>query len=441
MIMASLWVGLTLPGMIDEPGSFSGRASSPSPLRGPEPSQRRSSAIFISETASVRRAPWVKTRASWAARAANLLGAVTKGSPVMAAIAAATRCAELGVRVEAGAHRRAAGRQLVEAGQGQLDALEVGVQLGHVAGELLAQGERDGVHQVGAPDFGDVGVGDFLLVQRVAQRRHRRQQPVHDLLGRRDVHGGREGVVRRLRHVHVVVGVDRLLRSHLAAGQLDGPVGDDLVGVHVGLGAAAGLPDVEGELVVPRPLGHLGRGLLDQVGQRRLELAQVAVDLGRGPLQDPEGPDDRAWASSRRRCRSGAASAPSALPSTGPRGPRSPPCCRFPPECFPREPAYDRRASRPSWTGLPGRRDVRGPGAVAVAGDLEDGREVHQRRVAEQQRPGAAAPMVPSPTLAWRSRLAPSSTLESLRCRQRSRSSPMTASKSATTSSASSTEA
>ena len=49
MIMASHWVGLTLPGMIEEPGSFSGRFSSPSPLRGPEPSHRRSSAILISD--------------------------------------------------------------------------------------------------------------------------------------------------------------------------------------------------------------------------------------------------------------------------------------------------------------------------------------------------------------------------------------------------------
>ena len=35
MIMASHWVGLTLPGMIDEPGSFGGRTSSPSPLVAP----------------------------------------------------------------------------------------------------------------------------------------------------------------------------------------------------------------------------------------------------------------------------------------------------------------------------------------------------------------------------------------------------------------------
>ena len=58
MVMASDWVGLTLPGMIDDPGSFSGRVSSPSPLRGPLPSQRMSLAIFMSDTANVRRAPW-----------------------------------------------------------------------------------------------------------------------------------------------------------------------------------------------------------------------------------------------------------------------------------------------------------------------------------------------------------------------------------------------
>ena len=64
IVIASLWVGLTLPGMIDEPGSFSGRCSSPRPQRGPEPSQRMSLAIFISEQARVRRAPLAATIAS-----------------------------------------------------------------------------------------------------------------------------------------------------------------------------------------------------------------------------------------------------------------------------------------------------------------------------------------------------------------------------------------
>ncbi len=57
MVIASHWVGLTLPGMIDEPGSFSGMLISPRPLRGPLASQRTSLAIFISAAARVLSAP------------------------------------------------------------------------------------------------------------------------------------------------------------------------------------------------------------------------------------------------------------------------------------------------------------------------------------------------------------------------------------------------
>jgi len=39
-----------------------------------------------------------------------------------------------------------------------------------------------------------------------------------------------------------------------AAGELDRPVGDDFVRVHVGLGSAAGLPDAQG-IIVPPALG------------------------------------------------------------------------------------------------------------------------------------------------------------------------------------------
>ena len=53
MVSISACVGLTLPGMIELPGSFSGIVSSPRPERGPDASQRMSFAIFISETATV----------------------------------------------------------------------------------------------------------------------------------------------------------------------------------------------------------------------------------------------------------------------------------------------------------------------------------------------------------------------------------------------------
>jgi len=60
IVMASHCVGLTLPGMIDEPGSFSGRINSPRPERGPDPNSRMSFAILNSPVATALTAPWTK---------------------------------------------------------------------------------------------------------------------------------------------------------------------------------------------------------------------------------------------------------------------------------------------------------------------------------------------------------------------------------------------
>src|SRR6185503_206870 len=96
IVSASLWVGLTLPGMIELPGSFSGMLISPRPALGPLASQRTSLAILLRLAAVVLRAPWAKTRASWPARASNLLGALEKGAPVRAAILPAALAANSG---------------------------------------------------------------------------------------------------------------------------------------------------------------------------------------------------------------------------------------------------------------------------------------------------------------------------------------------------------
>jgi hypothetical protein len=68
MVSASTCVGFTLPGMMDEPGSFSGRTSSPQPAARPEPSRRMSFAILNRLTATTRSAPDISTSASFAAR-------------------------------------------------------------------------------------------------------------------------------------------------------------------------------------------------------------------------------------------------------------------------------------------------------------------------------------------------------------------------------------
>ena len=89
-------MGLTLPGMMLEPGSLAGRESSPKPQRGPDPSHLTSFAIFIREAARVFRAPEAATSASWAANWANLFSALTNPRPVFSAIWPATVSANSG---------------------------------------------------------------------------------------------------------------------------------------------------------------------------------------------------------------------------------------------------------------------------------------------------------------------------------------------------------
>ena len=140
-------------------------------------------------------------------------------------------------RGEAGADGGAALRQLHQHRQGHLDPLDAVLDLLGIAGEFLAQRHGGRILRMGAADLDDALPGLGLVVQRIVQDLQRREQPVDHLLRTRNVHGGRERVVRGLAHVDMVVRVDRLLRTHLAAQHLDGAVGDHLVGIHVGLGA------------------------------------------------------------------------------------------------------------------------------------------------------------------------------------------------------------
>ena len=70
--MASHWVGLTSPGMIELPGSLAGSFSAAAPARGLEASQRMSLAIFIRLTARPRRVAAAATMPSRPPWASNL---------------------------------------------------------------------------------------------------------------------------------------------------------------------------------------------------------------------------------------------------------------------------------------------------------------------------------------------------------------------------------
>jgi hypothetical protein len=130
-----------------------------------------------------------------------------------------------------------------------LDTLNPVINLLHVSAELLAERERGRILQMRASNLDDLRKRLCLSMHRLPELHKRRQEGLVQLDYCCDVHGRGEGVVRGLRHVHVVVGVHGLFGAEFTAKELDGTVGDDLVHVHVALGAGTGLEDDEGELV------------------------------------------------------------------------------------------------------------------------------------------------------------------------------------------------
>ena len=180
---------------------------------------------------------------------------------------------EVWMRVQAGAHGGAAERQLVQVLDREGEAAQVRVQLGHPAAGFLTEGERYGVHEVGPADLDDARPGLGLGRQRIAQGSDGRNDLVDDGFGPGDVHRGGEGVVGGLRPVDVVVGVHGRLAAEHAAGHLDGAVGDDLVGVHVGLCARSCLPNAQREVVVELAVDDLLSCGGDQITDRGVQLA------------------------------------------------------------------------------------------------------------------------------------------------------------------------
>ena len=88
--------GFTFPGMMELPGWTSGRAISPMPARGPDPSHRRSLQIFIRLTATVLSAPDALTTESMVLWDWKWLVVSEKGMPVRSASLAMTRWANSG---------------------------------------------------------------------------------------------------------------------------------------------------------------------------------------------------------------------------------------------------------------------------------------------------------------------------------------------------------
>ncbi|KWV85274.1 hypothetical protein PFLmoz3_05218 [Pseudomonas fluorescens] len=191
--------------------------------------------------------------------------------------------------IEAGADGGAALGQLAHRGQGAADRTLGVIELGDKRRKFLAEGDRCGIHHVGTAGLDQLHMPRGQFCQPTGQGGDCRQQLLVHRLHRSNAHGGGEAVVGTLGTVDVIVGVHRALAAAVVAGQFVGAASDHFVGVHVALGATAGLPDHQRELVVMLAVQDFVGSLLDQAGNIGRQVAVAVVDPRRGLLDQGQG--------------------------------------------------------------------------------------------------------------------------------------------------------
>ena len=165
-------------------------------------------------------------------------------------------------------------------GEARLRALDAVLDGGGVTAELLAEGDRRGVHEMGATRLHDLVEGLGLAGERHGE-------------GRRSGHRGRRRSPRAAARWMALGNVSfedcetfgsllgRTSRPRLRAGEM----GEHFVHVHVRRGAGAGLEDVDRELVGvtrPMPLRRLPPRV--QRRRRRRSMPSSALTVAAAPL-------------------------------------------------------------------------------------------------------------------------------------------------------------
>ena len=161
--------------------------------------------------------------------------------------------AEIGWGIQASAYRGTTDRHLTKARQRGLDPLNTGGNLPGITAKLLAQRHRHRIHQVSAARLHHMLPLLGLRSQRIMQHLQRWNEHGHGSLGGGNVGGGRERIVRRLAHIHMIVGV-YLNTIGLSDRR------NDLIGVHVRRRARTSLEHINGELGIMLTVRDLLRG-------------------------------------------------------------------------------------------------------------------------------------------------------------------------------------
>ena len=198
MTMASHWVGLTLPGMMELPGSLSGEEEFAEAAAGAGGEPAHVVGDFHEGDGGAAEAGAGADHGVERGLGGEFVGGGDVGLAGEVGDLGGDFDAEAGGGGEAGADGGAADGEFEQAGAGAADVGDGVADLVGVAGPFLADGEGDGVFEVGAADLDDVGPGLGLGLDGGGEGVELGEEVVVEFLHGGDVHGGGEGVVAGL---------------------------------------------------------------------------------------------------------------------------------------------------------------------------------------------------------------------------------------------------
>ena len=202
----------------------------------------------------------------------ELVGRILKGKTRLLREAFRNLGAKAFGGIDAGADSRAADSEFTAGFKRSNEIFAAVREHRSVTREFLTERERRSVLQVRTSGLNEILKFFALGIKRLFELFQTRQEVVGGFHNGHDREGRREGVIRRLRHIHMIVRMHQLvlgqilLVTEIAAENLDGAVGEHFVHIHVRLRARTRLPDDEREIAVKLALKGLVRRLNDGVG-------------------------------------------------------------------------------------------------------------------------------------------------------------------------------
>ena len=141
-------------------------------------------------------------------------------------------------------------------------------------------------------DFDDVIKLPTLRLQFFLASHEHRYQTTFDAFGRSEMNGGGDDVIAGLSSIYVIIRVHWGFAAYFPPQNFNGPVGNNLITIHIGGCSRSSLKNIHRKLIIKLPLYYLVCCLDDGVSHLLGEKAQLEVDPRRSPFDHTQSADE-----------------------------------------------------------------------------------------------------------------------------------------------------